>query len=259
MKKFLLLFTFCFFITGNTAFARNIISDSADLFSQEETANIQRKCDLISDRYGVSVFIITTDKFKSPENCQSYLKTQGEKKEADNNVIILLLNTNKKSAFCEVASFGTIHKTITDKRCQNISSQITKKIKQEEYYSGVNTFCQLIMKQSETNPTLDLFLFQSFPQFILCLLFVIGGFYLFFFRKKCSKQNYQQYLDTTYSQPDSVLDHFSHIEEKPQEEQKKDGPIIERLKAKWDEYHTILIEIIETQKSDRERKRQKRE
>ena len=73
------------------------------------------------------------------------------------------------------------------------------------------------------------------------------------------KQNYTQYLDATYSQPDSILDHFSHIEEKPQEEQKKEGPITERLKAKYEEYHTILIEIIETQKSDRERKRQKKE
>lgn len=259
IKKFLLLFFFCFLFAGNTAVAQNILSDSADLFSQQETANIQRKCDLISERYDTSVFIITTDKFQSPKDCKSYLKIQGEKTEAENNVIILLLNTKKKHIFCEVASFGKIHETITAKRCQTISSKITKQIENENYYDGVNSFCQQIMEKSETNPTLDLFLFQSFPQLILCLFLVSAGFCLFFYRKKQTKQNYTKYLDTTYSQPDSILDHFSHIEEKPQEEQKKEGPITERLKAKYEEYHTILIEIVETQKSDRERKRQKRE
>lgn len=259
IKKFLLLFFFCFLFAGNTAVAQNILSDSADLFSQQETANIQRKCDLISERYDTSVFIITTDNFQSPKDCKSYLKIQGEKTEAENNVIILLLNTKKKHIFCEVASFGKIHETITAKRCQTISSKITKQIENEKYYDGVNSFCQQIMEKSEINPTLNLFLFQSFPQLILCLFLVSAGFCLFFYRKKQTKQNYTQYLDTTYSQPDSILDHFSHIEEKPQEEQKKEGPVTERLKAKYEEYHTILIEIVETQKSDRERKRQKRE
>ena len=128
IKKFLLLFFFCFLFAGNTAVAQNILSDSADLFSQQETANIQRKCDLISERYDTSVFIITTDKFQSPKDCKSYLKIQGEKTEAENNVIILLLNTKKKHIFCEVASFGKIHETITAKRCQTISSKITKQI-----------------------------------------------------------------------------------------------------------------------------------
>ena len=175
IKKFLLLFFFCFLFAGNTAVAQNI-----------------------SER-----------------------KIQGKKQKAEKNVIILLLNTKKKHIFCEDASFGKIHETITAKRCQTISSKITKQIENEKYYDGVNSFCQQIMEKSETNPTLDLFLFQSFPQLILCLFLVSAGFCLFFYRKKQTKQNYTQYLDTTYSQPDGILDHFSHIENNHRKNRKK--------------------------------------
>lgn len=200
------------FASTRVASAKTMLSDSAGLLSTEEASQIEDACDLILQQYDTSVFIITTDKLGKSDDYENYLTEQAKKVASKENLVILFISTKKKDSICQVKSFGSITASLTENRMKKMARSVAKQVEKENYYQGIDRFCDDVTQSLTIKPTLDGLLFQSLPQLLFSLLLGCGVIFYLLHSGKKKHATLTTYLDKKHSKALGRLDHFSYKE-----------------------------------------------
>lgn len=207
----------------SVAAAKTMISDSAGYLSREEAAQIEDTCDTILQQFNTSVFIITTEKLGKSDDYKQYLEKQANKVEPGENLVILFISTKKKDSVCYISCHGEIKNFLTKDRIKNMTRAVENRVEKEDYYEAIDIFCDDVTQGVTIKPSLDGFIFQSFPQLIFSLLLGCGVVYYLLRTGKKQQAVLSTYLRREHAMDLGHLDHFSHKEIKVLKDKKKKG------------------------------------
>lgn len=201
-----------FLFTGNFAYAKTVISDSAHMLTTEEIELIHKNCDSILERHNTSVYILTSDKIGINDNYDGYMEQVGNDSKAPENLVLLFISTKKDARVYQIYGYGTAKTQLTHKRCNKVMDHMQRNMKNGNYYEALNIFCNEVDTYMGRNPKLDSLFFQSLPQLIFSLLisFLI---ILPSVRKTAGKNTVaaRNYIDESHSQLLGRIDHFRYM------------------------------------------------
>lgn len=198
---------------GEASSLETVISDSAGLLSTDEADVMERNLGYIKERYGASVYLITSDTIGEKDDYKAYIKEQYKKIEKKKNMrdmLFLFVSVKKKEELCYIRAYGTAKKNLTRKRLSGIERSVEKKLIGGEEEEALNLLYGKLLGQMGTDPFFDSVFFHPLFHLIVCILLTAGILFACLHRAGDRRQKAVPYLDEKYSTLQGRVDHFSH-------------------------------------------------
>lgn len=119
------------------------VIDDAGLFTQEQTAELTRQCQLVSDGHRIDVIILTTPNI--PGSRRAYLEDYYDSRDTElTDSILLLLNMDPNDRGIEIQGYGSCETSFPDGRLDRLIDDVFPYLKDGDYFGAMTVFTRQV-------------------------------------------------------------------------------------------------------------------